>query len=271
MLPSAPTSRFAVFVTVLLDHLAHYGHQRRVPGPLLVLVWNRIRAIQAQVAGIIARIEAGTQRRYPNRRRPQTPTARHRPRTPPVLPLAPLWLVRLVQETVRSRSLLQDWMAEPVVAAMIENTPQLRRALRPLCRMLDAPLATPPPPDAPSPSPSRPAPDSTRPPQALTACPVRPRTAGPAATRQQPESPCSRPSRIDRCHPRHGGSPARPVRATAPPGSYRNVAMSSPHAGPPARDAGNRRPVVQASAADASVGAIAALRRRLRKCRDVRT
>lgn len=140
-MPNA-TNRFAAFVTVLLEHLAHYGNQRRVSGPWLALIWNRVRAVQRQVAGLIARFEAGTLRRYPNRRAPTPPTARRQPQRRSPLPGGKLWLVRLVQETARCTPLLQDWLAHPDTAALLQAAPQLRRALRPLCNMLGVTLPT---------------------------------------------------------------------------------------------------------------------------------
>jgi hypothetical protein len=171
-------------VEVLLALIAKHGHMRRLPGPIVVMVWQRVRSIATQVAALLARMQAGTLRRHPHRRPPSTPTTPRRPATPSPLPQGHAWLIALIQETAVSGSHLQQLLAHPDLPAQLQAAPQLRRALRPLCRMLGVRLPSPPAapqagPSAPVPEPPltpplAPLPDSAagrRPPL----CPARPR------------------------------------------------------------------------------------------------
>jgi len=117
-------------VQALLGLLARYGNQRKVHGPLLILIWNLIRGIERRVNALLERIAAGTLRRHPGRR---TPAPRAAPRRPPArpLPAGHAWLIRLVQETAQAYPRLQSVLADPGLPAPLEQVPQLRRALRP--------------------------------------------------------------------------------------------------------------------------------------------
>lgn len=168
MPPAIAPAPFRAMVQSLLDHLARHGVARRVQGPLLALIWNHIRAIECQVLGLLARLEAGTLRRFPARRRPAPGRPRRAP-PPRRLPHGPLWLVRLVNETAYPASWLDRLLQHPDVPELLRQAPQLRRALRPLCTMLGVPLPAPAPPSAPQPpshppAPHRPAPHHPPPP-----------------------------------------------------------------------------------------------------------
>jgi hypothetical protein len=163
-MPTLSPARFAEMVQTLLGLLARYGHQRKIHGPLLVLISNHIRAIERRVIGLLERIAAGTPRRHPGRRRPAPRAA---PRPPPArpLPTGHAWLIRLVQETAQAYPRLQFVLSDPGLPALLEQVPQLRRALRPLCTMLAVSLPKPPPKPAAAPD----SPPARRPPAARPA------------------------------------------------------------------------------------------------------
>ena len=169
-------ARFAAIVQTLLGLLARYGHQRKIHGPLLVLISNHIRAIERRVIGLLERIAAGTLRRHPGRRKP-APRAAPRPPTARPLPTGHAWLIRLVQETAQAYPSLQFLLADPALPALLEQVPQLRRALRPLCTMLAVSLPKPPPKPEAEPDP----PPASRPPASRSAIPA-PAVAPPVRT-----------------------------------------------------------------------------------------
>ncbi len=201
MHPTAQAQRLSALIDSLLGHLARYGQRRGVAGPLLVLIWGHLRAIERQAVGLLARFAAGTLRRYPLRRPPrQSGEPRRSPQRGP-LPTAPLWLVALVQETAWCAPALQTLLAEPGMAAALAQVPQLRRAVRPLCRMLGVPLPPTLPPLAPPPADPPPAPYEA----AKLPATGRPRYGGP---RQGPQPEIAAPSGP---HP-----PARPGKPASP-------------------------------------------------------
>ena len=152
--PRAPIDRFAGIMAGLCAAVAARGGGRdRLAGPLVILIWSRLRRIAVQVAALAARIAAGRQRRYPSRRPPRRP-AMPRRRAPPLLPRGPAWLLPLVPfEAAGHASQLRHLLGEPDMAALLDATPQMRRLLRPLCHMLGVRLP-PPPPAAPDPPPA---------------------------------------------------------------------------------------------------------------------
>lgn len=197
--------RFTGVIRLMQGVLARFGLLRRMHGPLQVDTWNRLSLILLRVTGLLRRYEAGTLRTYPNRR-PPCPSAdrRHpaRTRRPPAgpvlgpLPRRPGWLIAQVPEIAWEHATLRDWIADPKLAAIAAEVPQLRRALAPLCTMmgLRLPKRPPPRPTAGPPQPQsqpqpRPAPASApalrplrspsrhRPPQAPSLPRATPRTA----------------------------------------------------------------------------------------------
>ncbi len=182
----APAERFVRILDGLCSAVAARGGGRdRLAGPLVILIWRHLRRIAAQVAALAARIAAGRQRRYPARRPPRAAPRRapHR-----ALPHGPAWLVALVPQAAGYGSQLQHLLAEPEFAALVDAAPQMRRLLRPLCRMLGvrppAALALPPRPAKPGTStrpsagfPHPPAPPPLRRAEPTPLCP--PRACGP--------------------------------------------------------------------------------------------
>jgi hypothetical protein len=145
--------RFTALIARLCELIARHGHLRRIAGPLVVLIWRRVRGAARQVEGLLARLRAGQLRRYPARRTPRPAVTPRRPPSPPAFPTEPAWLIRLIPETAVSAVHLRAMLADPDIPALLEAAPQLRRALRPLCRMLDVSLPRRPTPAQPEPPP----------------------------------------------------------------------------------------------------------------------
>ncbi len=158
MHPTLPTARFAAGIEALCGLIARHGLARRLAGPLIVLIWGRVQGIGAQVGVLLARMQAGQLRRYPARRPPRRSPSKRRPSAPRALPCRKAWLVALIPETAGSAAQLQTLLADPEIPALLNSAPQLRRALRPLCRMLGVTL----PPAAPGHQPPPPAPRTAR-------------------------------------------------------------------------------------------------------------
>ena len=125
-----PADRFALIIEGLRQAVARRGGGLgRLPGPLLILIWTRLRRYAARFARYAA-----------------TPTpsrlARPHPARPRRAGLSPLprrkaWLLRLMPETATCASQLSHFLNEPDVASLLQDAPQLGRVLRPLCRMLN--------------------------------------------------------------------------------------------------------------------------------------
>ena len=177
MNPAILSNPFAALTAALCGVIARHGHLRRLAGPLVVLLWGRVQTISALVATLLARRETGQLRRYPARRPPRTSTAPRRRPAPSVLPRKSGWLIALLPETAASAAQLQSLLAGPDIPALLHEAPQLRRTLRPLCRMLGVKLpqaaAPQPAPESPQ-APPRPPPGNhhtTPPPEAPPAPP----------------------------------------------------------------------------------------------------
>lgn len=184
-----PCNVFAGVIATLLGLIAHHGHQRRVPAPIVVMAWQLARGVCTQVTALLGRVAAGTARRHPARRPPKAAVG---PRARPAARPAFGWLVTLIPETAQAAGLLHRVLHEPGVAELIESAPQLRRGLRPLCRMLGVrpprPI-TPPEPPAPRPT-AAPLRSAARP--ARSPIPPRPGTPGPLADQTATDQPCLR-------------------------------------------------------------------------------
>ena len=140
MHPTRTATRIAAVLDVLCEMIARHGHLRRLAGPLLVMIWQRVRKAGAQASAVLARMQAGALRRYPTRRPPRQIAKPRRSVPPSALPRQPAWLVRLIPEAAASAAQLQTLLSQPEMPALLEAAPQLRRALRPLCRMLGVAL-----------------------------------------------------------------------------------------------------------------------------------
>jgi hypothetical protein len=135
------TDRFAQLIGGLHRALSKQSNtQCRTAGPLLVLVWNRLCGIRRRFTALAARVRAGT---LPAAAPPRARAARPRPAAAPDQPRLPSlscgWLLRLVPEPWHLnawRTPLQELLADPEMAAVLQAAPQMGRILRPLCHML---------------------------------------------------------------------------------------------------------------------------------------
>ena len=137
--PFPAADRFAWMIGALCKAVAARGGRcldgKRLPGPLVVLIWTRINRIGQRVAAIIARYQAGTLRtrqprnpaapppRAPSPRAP-SPTPPEKPRWPPSsswgkLPQTIAWLLPLVPEARFGNSWLRDTLDDPQMAALL--------------------------------------------------------------------------------------------------------------------------------------------------------
>ncbi len=137
----APAERLAYIIENLCQVIGRRSDWRLglacLPGPLLFQIWKRLRGIAFRFTARLARNAANpvpipARLRKP---RPARPGAA-RPRKPDPLPRHYAWLLRLIQETAHGRSQFCDFLADPEMATLLAQDPQLRSILRPLCHML---------------------------------------------------------------------------------------------------------------------------------------
>ncbi len=178
--PKTPAARFARLIAALCEAVAARASGPARPGlagPLVILIWTRLRRMARRVERIAARLAAGPL--PPPRRRLATP---RRTAAPPYqrLPRGRAWLVRLAPAAAFGAGQLQALLDDPAVQTLTEAAPQIGRTLRPLCRMLGVSL----PPFLRLPSQARPAP-----PRRATAGrprPTEPARAGPLRSHRTP-------------------------------------------------------------------------------------
>lgn len=175
MHPAAPPHPLARWVAYALAGIARHGHLRRVAGPLLILVWQMLRTAEREALGILDRLAAGTLQRHFGRRPPRPAAA---PRRAPQrrVPAGSAWLLRLIPEAAPHAAQLEALLRDAELSAKLTEAPQLRRALRPVCRMLGMrpPQPNPPPVELPAASPSPARPPALRIPAASCIGPARP-------------------------------------------------------------------------------------------------
>lgn len=144
--PPGLPDRLGLVLDGLRRVLAAHAAKDRALAALVLILWSRLGRLQARVAAIVARQQAGTlrkpakasQRRTPPSSRPPSPRPPS-PRLPPpcdVLPRRRGWLIRRVQECVAHGNHLQLLLEDPDTRALLEAAPQLRPLFRPLWRML---------------------------------------------------------------------------------------------------------------------------------------
>ena len=199
-MPPTPADRFARVIDGLCRAIAARGAGGGLAGALTLLLWGYLRRKAARLAGHAARIEAGAPPAASRARRrpasPRPPPPRSRPRLRQRLPEGFAWLVRVVPEAAGYGSQLQHLLSDPDMAALIAAAPQMRRHLRPLCRMLGI----------------RPPPSLTSPPPARPASPADPLPPVRAAPEAAPLAPPLRPPR-----PAPVRAPRSGLRACGPP------------------------------------------------------
>ncbi len=136
--PISLTDRFATSMDGLYRAVATRLVGIGLPAALVLLICGRLRRIENRVLWLIAAIREGRVRggwACPGR----TSAARAVGVRPPVIPMPRgfAWLVRLVPyQAAGFGSQLQHLFGDPEFVALLAATPQLRKALRPLCRML---------------------------------------------------------------------------------------------------------------------------------------
>ena len=181
--PRPPAERLIVTLETLCRAVADHGKRRGIAGPLVMLIWLRLKRTVARLTRLAAR-----QGKPARPRKPRKPSARApRPKPPLRLPEGRLWLIRLIQETAFGASQLRHLLAQPETAVWIAETPQVGRILRPLCRM----LGVDPPPSIARPPPRQPAPAAPAP-SPETAARATQETTFPAEAAPPPRRPAPR-------------------------------------------------------------------------------
>jgi hypothetical protein len=173
----APAASFAPLIEGLCQAVAAGGARGRLAGPLVILVWVRLRRLAGRFARLAARLQSGALPAPGHSRRGRPAATRSPPDPAKRLPQGFGWLVRLAPEAAAGASQLRHLLAEPEMAALIAAAPQMGRLLRPLCRMLGV-----------DPPPGLGAPHGTAPPQppARPAHPAAPVGPPPALPRRAP-------------------------------------------------------------------------------------
>ena len=180
MLPPPPptaAARFAAIIRLLCRLLAESLPRGPLSSRQGIALTGRLCRIGQQFSRLAARFAAGTLRPpRPYVPRPRRAAAPHAEPPPPrrlapdALPRGRAWLVRAVRSTSVCGSQLAHLVAnDPEMIALLQAAPQARRLLRPLFRMLGAPLPAilaPPPRPVPRAAPA-PRPPSQMPPVAL--------------------------------------------------------------------------------------------------------
>ncbi len=187
----APAERLAYIIENLCQVIGRRSDWRLglacLPGQLLFQIWKRLRGIAFRFTARLARNAANPVPAPPRLRKPARPGAA-RPRKPDPLPRHYAWLLRLIQETAHGRSQFCDFLADPEMATLLAQDPQLRSILRPLCHILgirreQVPSLYPPIP----PKQALPPPDAQPPDTQLAAPPIHPII--PPEQAEQAESP----------------------------------------------------------------------------------
>jgi hypothetical protein len=183
--PLALADRLALIIEGLCQAIAGRGGRLgSFAGPLIILIWTRLRRIAARFTRAAATLPPVGR---PARRRTRSP----RLRQPSPLPRRKAWLLRLVPETASAAAQLRHFLTDPEVAALLADAPHLNRILRPLCHALGIRFA-----QAPCP-PTSPRHDAAPSPRAIPS--HAPPQAAPAAFPPwpvPPRSPCTAPDAL---------------------------------------------------------------------------
>ena len=170
---SALAGRFALVIEGLCHAVARRGGRGGgIPGPLLILIWSRLRRMAARFTRLAAQGQAGF---GPAPSRMAAPRPRPAPKPLTRAPVQPprsfAALLRLVPETAQLTGQLRHLLADPEMTALLATTPELGRILRPLCHMLGIRLTPATSPAAQPPLLGRSGPVQARPAQAPPAIP----------------------------------------------------------------------------------------------------
>jgi hypothetical protein len=194
--PRPAADRFALIMDGLCRAIAARGGRRLIPGPIVIVLWTRLRRMAARLVSLAARLRSNTLRppkpacprvplaSAPSPRRPRSTASNRWPFPIPRLPRSFGWLVRLAPEAACYRSQLCHLLSDPEMAALLSAAPQTQRVLRPLCHMLAIRWEG----------------TSRSPPPANAASPNRPRAAGHTWANPPPEPPRDPPTQPQRAH-----------------------------------------------------------------------
>jgi len=130
-----------------LDGLCRAVAARIAPGmagwamqaAMIVVVWGKLRRIEGKVQGLLARFLAGKLRARKSGVRPVSvaPRSGRSGSSTVKLPRRFGWLLALVPyEAANFSSQLRHLMGDPEMEAFLKASPQARRVLAPMCRML---------------------------------------------------------------------------------------------------------------------------------------
>jgi len=133
--PLTALDRFALTLDGLCRAVAGRIAGQALSAVMIVLIWRRVRRVQTEILGLLARFRTG-------RLRVRT-VARSGGgggrvgRKAGALPVRFGWLLPLVpHEAACFAGQVRSVLAEPEMAALLEASPRARRVMGPLCRML---------------------------------------------------------------------------------------------------------------------------------------
>ena len=120
--------RFETFIEALCAHIAAAGLKHGVAGPVIILIWQRLRRLAARFARLAS---------SPARPRKAARSGRAGPHSP--LPRRFAWLIRLIPGTAAVAAQFSAMLETEEMAALVAATPQAGRIIRPLCHTLGLP------------------------------------------------------------------------------------------------------------------------------------
>ena len=142
-MPFVPTLTVAERIALILEGLGRAVAARIAPrgangamaAAMIVLVWTRVRRVEARILGLLARFQAGRLQVAVGKRAgrggggARVASAR--------LPCGFAWLLPMVPcDAACFAGQLRTVLAEPELVALLDAAPQAARILGPLCRML---------------------------------------------------------------------------------------------------------------------------------------
>jgi hypothetical protein len=133
--PLSATDRLAMTFDGLCRAVAARSFRGALAGALICLIWSRIRRVERDFLALVARVQAGVVGRRVVGRRGVSGVGRAV--SVRVLPRRFGWLLGLVpNEAACFGGQVRTVLEEPEMVAVLMASPQARRILAPLCRML---------------------------------------------------------------------------------------------------------------------------------------
>jgi hypothetical protein len=134
--PLDATHRFALIMEGRCQLVTARGGRGLIAGPLVCLIWTRLRRMAARFSALAAQVRSGALP-SPSSLRTRAASRPARPHPPQRLPNRFAWLVRLAgSEAACFAGQMQHLLSDPEMVALLSAAPQMGRVLRPLCRML---------------------------------------------------------------------------------------------------------------------------------------